>query len=65
LLRQEHPHIGLLTHQTNSFEFYIVSLFIAEGDWCFQAFIRKAWGKYPENPVNPVRKNKNKIESIP
>jgi hypothetical protein len=21
--------------------------------------------KYPENPVNPVKKNKNKIESIP
>jgi hypothetical protein len=26
---------------------------------------RIAWGKYPENPVNPVKKIKNKIESIP
>ena len=37
----------------------------AEGDWRFQAFILKAWGKYPENPVDPVQKGKNKIESIP
>jgi hypothetical protein len=37
------------------------SIFIvifAEGDWSFQAFIRKAWKKYPENPVNPVKKEK-------
>ena len=29
---------------------------IAEGDWRFQAFFRKAWKKYLENPVNPVKK---------
>jgi len=34
-----------------------IVLFIATGDYGFQAFIRKAWKKYPENPVDPVKKN--------
>jgi hypothetical protein len=46
------------------FEFFDI-VFFAEGDWCFQAFFRKAWKKYPENPVDPVKKRKNIIESIP
>ena len=28
---------------------------VAEGDWRFQAFFRKAWKNYLENPVNPVK----------
>jgi len=36
-------------------------LFIAEGDWYFEAFFWKASKKYPNNPVNPVQKKKIKI----
>jgi hypothetical protein len=25
------------------------------GGWDFQAFFGQAWGKYPENPVDPVK----------
>ena len=49
----------------NFFEIYCILLFIAEGDWSFQAFFRKAWKKNPKNPVNPVKKLEFKIESIP
>jgi hypothetical protein len=46
------------------FEFLSIVIF-AEGGLSFQAFFRKAWKKYPENPVDPVKKRKNIIESIP
>jgi hypothetical protein len=45
-----------MTHHNNNCELYIIVLFIAEGDLGFEAFIRKASKKNPENPVDPVKK---------
>jgi hypothetical protein len=61
----EYSYVESMRHQTNNFELYIIALFIAEGDLGFEAFIRKASKKKHENPVDPVKKKKNKIESIP